>query len=364
MKILFVNSIGKHKWGGGEKWLILAAKGLIGKGHNVTIGCYPESILNKKAEENDIPVLHLNIKSDLSFRGAIQLHNFFNTKKPDIVVCVQNRDLMFAGLGSSWGYSPVLISRHGVKLIKKSPKHRFVYGRFCKGLITNTNTIKKEYDSYGWWDNDFVKVIYNGVEENNITDEEFDLHSVVPNFNENAKIVVSIGRLSKQKGFKYFIEAVSEVVKKYPDAYFFIVGRGREKKRLLNLIKSKGLQNKLFILPFLNNVKPILNTADLFVLPSLYEGMPNAVLEALSCKLPVICTRVNGADELFGEDNSSDLLPPADKDRLRDAILDFLNSGKTGYDEKTVYHRIKNKFSLKTMVENIEAYLKEKVSKK
>jgi len=362
MKILFINSIGKNKWGGGEKWLILASQGLKKRGHTVTIGCYPDSFLERKSIESGIPVLPLNIKSDLSYKSTLQLSRFFESNDTDIVVCVQNRDLMFAGLAASMGKAPVLISRHGVKLIKNGIKHKYIYNKYCKGLITNTKTIKEEYDSYGWWEDDFVKVIYNGVEEYSEKCDKYDLHSVVPQLNERSKIVISIGRLSKQKGYKYLIDAASEVVKKYPDVYFFIAGRGKERNKLLKQISKKGLQEKFFILPFLNNVKPLIESADLFVLPSLYEGMPNVVLEALAQKHPVICTKVNGTKEIFGEKNSSALLPPADKNSLRDAILNFLQTGETGYNKEEVYERVKKIFTLEAMYDELEAYLKEKTT--
>jgi glycosyltransferase involved in cell wall biosynthesis len=358
MKILFTNSIGKNKWGGGEKWMILTAKGLQEKGYEVSIGCLPFSILEKKSSENNIPVVRLDIRSDLSFAGAFQLRKYINENKPDVVIATQNRDVLFAGLAVDKRYPTAIIARHGVQLIKKNIKHKLIYKNLCDGVIVNTKSIKRVYDSYKWWGNDFVKVIYNGIDIAYKSKEKFDLKDYIPDFNNKFKIIISIGRLSNQKGFKYLIDAAVDILKAHPNSYFLIVGQGKEKRSLFKRVQRLNLQDRVFILPFQDNVYKLLNVADLFVLPSLYEGMPNVVMEALSCRVPVICTKVNGAEELFGDENSTCLVPPADKSVLRDAILRFLDNGKPEYDVDEVYERVKTNYSLNGMVDNIDAYIK------
>ena len=341
--------------------MILAAQGLREKGHQVTIGCYPYSVLDIKASERGIPTTPLMIRSDVSIKGAFQLYRFINYARPDVIIGSQNRDIMFAGLASAFGHKPVIIARHGVRLMKKSLKHRIAYGRFCKGLITNTKTIKSIYDSFGWWDDSFVRVIYNGVEQDDMFHSRLNLAEYIPGFNPNHKIIVSMGRLSLQKGFQYFIRAAAEVAKIFPDTYFLIAGKGKEKHRLQSEIKKHRLEKNFFILPFQNNVRPLLKTADLFVLPSLYEGMPNAVMEALLNSVPVICTKVNGVAELFGEKDSEHLIPPANVFKLKDAIIKFLQTGEVGYNAERVKERVARGFSLEVMIENLESYLAEKL---
>ncbi len=363
MKLLLTNSIGKTKWGGGEKWMILAAQGLREKGHQVTIGCYPYSVLDIKASEKGIPTTPIMIRSDISIRGASQLYKFINTARPDVIIGLQNRDIMYAGLASALGHKPVIIARHGVRLMKKNLKHRIIYNISCKGLITNTKTIKSIYDGYGWWDDSFVKVIYNGVEQDDIFHARLNLAEYIPGFNPNHKIIVSMGRLSSQKGFQYLIRAAAEATKGFPDTYFLIAGKGKEKHRLQSEIKKYQLEKNFFILPFQNNVKPLLKMADLFVLPSLYEGMPNVIMEALSINVPVICTKVNGAAELFGEKDTEHLIPPANVVKLKEAILKFLQTGKVEYNTERVKERVTREFSLETMIENLESYLTEKLKR-
>lgn len=357
MRILLTNSIGKNKWGGGEKWMILAARGLIDRGHEVAVGTYPGSLTEKKAKENNIRVYPVRIRSDISIRGAFNLAKVLNDFKPDVLIGLQNRDILMSGIASKFSHKPVIIARHGVKLLKKNLKHRFIYTKFCSGIFTNTKTIKETYDSFNWWDPSFVNVIHNGIETPVTNGKSFDFRSVAPDMKDSSQAVISIGRLSSQKGYKYLIEAAERICKKLPDTYFFIIGKGKEEKKLKKLISSYGLNKKVFIMPFTDNIEPLLASADLFVLPSLFEGMPNVLLEAMASKVPVICSKINGVSEIFEDDYSAFLTPPADTDSLEKTIYKFLTKGTSDYDVEKAYRIAVNKFSIDKMLDKLEKYI-------
>ncbi|NPA36284.1 MAG: glycosyltransferase [Chlorobi bacterium] len=362
MRILLTNSIGKNKWGGGEKWMILAARGLKARGYDVAIGSYPGSVIEKRASENNIPTYKVRVRSDISIRGAFNLAKAINDFKPDVIIGLQNRDILIAGVVTRFTHTPVIIARHGVKLLKKNIKHKIIYSAFSKGIFTNTKTIKEIYDSYNWWPSDFVKVIYNGVELPPKAENKFDFSTVAGDMGEDPKIIVSIGRLSSQKGYKYLIKAASGICKKLPGTYFFIIGRGREEKRLKALIKKLGLENNMFILPFRNDINPLLASADLFVLPSLYEGMPNVLLEAMASKVPVICSNINGVSDIFENEEANFLIPPADALSLERTIYNFLTNKLPEYDVEKAYQMVVERFSVDSMLDELENYIKAKVS--
>ena len=91
--------------------------------------------------------------------------------------------------------------------------------------------------------------------------------------------------------------------------------------------------------------------------------MPNVVMEALSNSIPVVCTKVNGTAELFGEKDTEHLIPPANVVKLKEAILKFLQTGKVEYNIERVQERVAREFSLETMIENLESYLNEKLKR-
>ncbi|TAJ15252.1 glycosyltransferase [Marinilabiliaceae bacterium JC017] len=365
MNILLSNSIGRHKWGGGEKWMILAAKGLMLKGHKVCIASYPRSIIESKANENQIPFVPIRISSDASLLGGIELHRFLKRNHMDVIIGCQNRDVRMAGIVSQQlKKETVILGRQGVKLINRTWKHKLTFKCFCDGIITNTKTIKGEYDNYGWWNKDFVKVIHNGVQVEEFNDKPFDFSPYLNGQTTNARIVLSAGRLSSQKGFEYLIDAASEVCRQQPDVYFFIAGKGKLEGKLNKRIQQKGLERNVFLIGFHKDLKPLFNATDLFVLPSLYEGMPNVVMEAMANDVPVVSTTVNGVEELLGSSENGKMIPPADVKALSKAIVECLNPDKGKALAVHAKKRILEGFTVDKMVNNVERFLKDKIEEK
>nr|WP_321406974.1 glycosyltransferase [uncultured Carboxylicivirga sp.] len=365
MRLLLLNSIGRTKWGGGEKWMLMTAKKLISRGHEVYIGCSQNSLLERHAKADELTVLPISIYSDFSLIGLLKLKKYYKEKPFDAIIGCQNRDVRIAGfLVKKLLKSNCLVySRQGVQLLNNSIKYKYSFLPFCDGIITNTNTIKKEYDSYGWWADGFVKVIHNGVENHNDELKPFDYGKFIK-INENSYKVLSTGRLSTQKGFKYLIDAAKEVIKLKPDTYFFIAGKGKLKRELKEQISKNGLTSNVFLIGFQENVIPLLKGADLFVLPSLYEGMPNSLMEAMSVGIPVISTKVNGVTELMEDKKHGLIIPPANKDELVKTILSMIdckNYQEMGLNAKK---HVAENFTIDKMVDEIESFLLLELAKK
>jgi glycosyltransferase involved in cell wall biosynthesis len=361
MRVLLLNSIGKSKWGGGEKWMILAAKGLIRKGHQAVIGCRPGSELGRKALSNNIPVFEISIGSDISLSGAIRLWHYSRQNKFDIIIGCQNKDVRIAGVMRRLIGNPVVLSRQGVRLLRNRIKYRLTFLPFCDGIITNTITLKKEYDSFGWWDKDFVKVIHNGVEVSDCEGDGFDYHSFINGQSSNPKIVLSAGRLASQKGYDVFIDAAEQVSKQRKDVFFFIAGEGKLKIDLLKRIVDKGLSDRVFIVGFQRDLGSMFRGADLFVLSSLYEGMPNVVMEAMANCVPVVSSEVNGVSELLGNNQCGIIVPPGDSEALQKAILGFFELENPKQMIDNAHQRIIDLFSVDKMVDELENYLSSKI---
>lgn len=136
--------------------------------------------------------------------------------------------------------------------------------------------------------------------------------------------IVTCGRLEKQKNHALLIQAFANVVKKYPDATLKIYGEGSLKEMLQNKINELNLQGKAFLMGATNHVEKILETADLFVLSSDFEGMPNALMEAMAAGVPCIATDCpcGGPRELFGDDLVKQLVKVDKEDELENSISD------------------------------------------
>ena len=113
-------------------------------------------------------------------------------------------------------------------------------------------------------------------------------------------LFITIGRLIQQKGQWHLIRAFTQVVKQYPRATLLILGEGEYRDKLQTLIADCDLQDHVFLLGNHSNVYQFLNQADVFVFSSLWEGMPNTMLEALAVGLPIVSTDcISGPREII-----------------------------------------------------------------
>ncbi len=140
----------------------------------------------------------------------------------------------------------------------------------------------------------------------------------------SGQLLLSVGRLVYQKGHEYLIHAMPKVLEKYPDTKTVILGEGSLRPLLEKQIREMGLDGTVKLLGNRTDVARFLASADVFVLPSRWEGLPVALLEAMGAGLAVVATRVEGVDEVV-EDNSQGLLvPPEDSQALAAALLELI----------------------------------------
>ncbi|MCM1047899.1 MAG: glycosyltransferase family 4 protein [Clostridiales bacterium] len=111
--------------------------------------------------------------------------------------------------------------------------------------------------------------------------------------------IVAVGRLSSQKNFPLLVKAYARIVRKYHDYKVFIFGDGAEKSNLEKLIKELNLENNVKLAGFTENIKDELQKAKIFVMPSDFEGMPNALIEAMALGLPCVATDCAGGGARF-----------------------------------------------------------------
>jgi glycosyltransferase involved in cell wall biosynthesis len=357
MNILFINSIGKNKFGGGEKWMIKAASGLYSRGHAVYIAGKHGSEFLRAAVATGTPTRVFNIYADFSPLNMFKITRFLKKNAIDILICNLNKDVRVAGLAARLAKTPLVLARHGVHLSGKKWKHKITLTKLTDGIITNTQTIQRIYLDYGWFPDNFIQVLYNGIEDKSSV-VAYNFQAEFP----GKKVVFAAGRLAEQKGFEYLIEAAAILARTRHDLVFIIAGKGRLKFQLDELIVKNGLEKTFFLWDYKENIDPYLKGCDLFVLSSLFEGMPNVVMEAMAVGKAVVATDVNGVQELMEDQKTGLVVPSRDAGALARAILTCINDteqlmrfGANGLE------RVKGSFTLDRMIDNLENYLQEKL---
>ena len=140
------------------------------------------------------------------------------------------------------------------------------------------------------------------------------------------QVLISAGRLSPEKGHAYLIDAVSAIVSKSPELKLklLIAGSGTCEGKLKEQVSRRGLSQCVKFVGHCSNLDELFSIADLFVLPSLSEGSPNVLLESMAARVPIVATKVGGVPELVTNGESAILVPPADSESLKTAILELV----------------------------------------
>ena len=143
---------------------------------------------------------------------------------------------------------------------------------------------------------------------------------------EDAVVGVFCGRITKDKGLEYLVQAINEVIDTHPHLEILIVGSGDYLDTLKDSIQiNKKLQYRVFFTGEVNNVFPALAASDFFIFPSLHENHSIALLEAMAMKLPTIATKVGGNPEIVHDNQFGILVEAANVAQLKDAINEMCN---------------------------------------
>lgn len=179
------------------------------------------------------------------------------------------------------------------------------------------------------------------------------------------KQIVWVGRFVPEKGLKYLIEAARIVISEVQDARFLLVGYGPLKGKIKKMVKNFGLPQASvqFVGPLeREQIVEILKKASIYALPSLKEGLPLSLLEAMACEKPVICSNIPGINEVVSNGQNGILVPSKNPKALADAILLLLSDKKFGSKlGKKARKTMIKKYSWKIVIEKMEKVYNEAI---
>jgi glycosyltransferase involved in cell wall biosynthesis len=193
-------------------------------------------------------------------------------------------------------------------------------------------------------------VIPNGIDVDSYTNiAPIDLASLgVP---PGRRVMVCVGRLHRQKGIDWLLKNMPAILSEFSDVDLLVVGQGSEEAAFKNLAAQSGITERVHFLGWRPDVPAILKSSSLLLLPSRWEGMPNAVLEAMALKLPVVASRVEGVTELLGSEAEKQTVAFGDDQNLVRTIASILRdpAGASEFGKQN-HARILEEFSLQSMI--------------
>jgi len=266
---------------------------------------------------------------------------------------------------------PVIVS--GIRVAEKEKRWHVRLDRLTRRLVTCHVCVSQAVADFSIREAHLsphsVTVIPNGVDIDRFSKAEpyTNAELAAP---PDTRWMIAVGRLHAQKGHRLLIEAVAPLLQKHPDWRLMIVGDGPLRGELEQQIDQSACADRIVLLGFRADVPRLLKTASLFVLPSLWEGQPNVIAEAMAAGLPVVACDVEGVratSETGTEQRSSAdiglvrsnvtgvLVPPGDLIKLQHAIgsllgapeeLDRLSENTQAYSGKLLTTaRMANKYA-------------------
>ena len=200
-----------------------------------------------------------------------------------------------------------------------------------------------------------ISISKEKIEEiNNATDidkiEELSNENIEIEFDKNSKNLLCVGRLAPQKGFDLIINTMLLLDK---NIKLYIIGNGKEKENLVNLIKKLNLEDHVFLLGKKSNPYIYMKNADLFILSSRYEGFPNVLLEAGACGLYSICNDCpGGVNEIIEKNINGNIVDFNNKNLVAKIIEENLTSYR---NKEKIKKSIENRYSLSKIINKYES---------
>ena len=295
MRILLLTSLPRGKtgnlYGGAEKTVINLANWL--HEHqlaDITLvsvaGNGKPYRINPGVSFHGNPVDSAASKISVHFQMLRNTWNAVAQYKPDCIISFDTYAAFYALIHPIYGNIPMVYSLrnwHGAPIFSRI--HNFMLQYIIKnarGIVFQTSAVKNAFEELSGADR---IVIPNPVY---VSAQEWPLCEQTDNR------IVAVGRLAEQKNFGLLIDAFADIHEQYPGITLEIYGEGNLRTDLQTKIASMGLQAKVFLMGAFPDVQKRIYGARLFVLPSLYEGMTNALMEAMSIGLPVIASDCEG----------------------------------------------------------------------
>lgn len=306
---------------GAERQITNLAVLLRKQGHEVEVAYYVK-------KEFYLPFLLENgVKGCYLAEAANPRKRYFALKKhiksthPDTIICYSASPSMITCAMKLLGakFNLIVSERNTTQIIDKREKIKFFLYQWADHIVPNSQSQGKFIDKYFPKLSSKVKVITNFV-DTELFVPSLPISSPQGGTKGGAGVnIICVGRLAAQKNIPRFIDAIA--VLKNKGLHFRVDWYGQDFKndyseRCYALVKEKGLENVLFFHPQTSEVIQKYQESDVLCLPSLYEGFPNVLCEAMCCGLPVVCSRVSDVPQIMEDSVNGFIFDPLNVDDM------------------------------------------------
>ena len=284
---------GARAWGGAERAVALLLAGLQARGHRVLMYC-GEPAVARRAAALGVPVRRVRLGGDVAVPHALRFARVLRADRPDVLVAGTFRKLWLVALAGRLAGVPRIVARVGLQTDRpRSFKYRWVLRRWVSSVVVNSDFMRPPFLEVPGWTPERVATIHNGVHPPRRPAEPGRLRASL-GIPPDAPVVGALARLELQKHLYRLIGATARLS---VPAHCVIAGEGEKLAELQALADRLGIAARVHFVGFREEVGEVLEALDALVICSNREGMSSAMLEAMAAGVPVISTRVSGAEE-------------------------------------------------------------------
>ncbi|MFT5903916.1 MAG: glycosyltransferase involved in cell wall biosynthesis [Flammeovirgaceae bacterium] len=350
MRVCLINT--NREWGGGEKWHHLTALELVNRGHRVTIIAYPGSPL-AIASKDFVKVLEFKI-GKLSFLNPliyIKIKNFFISEQYDAVIMNLPSDVKaFSKPAAKAGIKKTIYRRGMNHPIKASLVNRYFYANFVTDIIANSHDVKRSVFKFIPELEQKITVIPNGVDLSQLIEKSSP--------RKEKLLIGNLGRLVEQKGQSDLIKLGSLLKLEKKKFHIYIAGEGPMRADIENQMKLSNLEDHITLLGKTNPAE-FFSLIDYFVFPSRFEGLSNAMLEALQWGKPIFCYDLASNSEIVKDGMNGYLVKPFDIETLKMRLIELSETPeKYKLMQKKGQEILEAKFDSKKLFDQLEELMK------
>lgn len=356
--ICFFNS--SKSWGGGEKWHFDIATRLILKDYKVVVITNKESELYHKLQDYNIKIYPVKI-SNFSFLNPVKINKIRNILKYEgVTTLIINlpSDLKVGAYAAKKANVRKVIYRRGSAIpLKNKMFNRIIFKNFIDEIIANSletkNTILQNNEQM--FDVNKINLIYNGLDisSNKKSDEDFRYERI-----DNEIIIGNAGRFVKQKNHIFLIRLANELKNRGLNFKLLLAGDGKLKPVIEKLAKDNNLNNEIIFTGFIHNIKSFMNSIDLYIQPSLWEGFGYVLVEAMFYKKPVIAFNLSSNPEIIDDEKTGYLVEPNNLDDFVSKILLIAENNSLRKElGDNGEQRVLQRFTIDRTIEEVEKIL-------
>ncbi|MFH0926946.1 MAG: glycosyltransferase family 4 protein [bacterium] len=311
-----------------------------------------------KAQNKKIIVVQIDCKGRLDIKTISILRDYITRNNIQLIHCHDYKSNFYGLITARLKRIKIITTCHNWASNTKRMK---IYKAIDKFLLRYFNEVIAVSDSVadelqrGGILKEKITTIYNGVNIERFSDNGFQKFYTSRlkrelNIGPDNKIIGTVGRLTSEKGHAYLIKAAKEVIQTDPNVRFLIVGDGPLMNSLRVIASYLEIDKSIIFPGAREDIVELLNLMDIFVLPSLTEGMPLALLEAMAAQRPVIATEVGGVPRVVTNNQTGLLIKPANVSAIVEGIrLLLADIEKAGLLAKSAFECVGRRFSLDEM---------------